>query len=236
MASSYNLSIVEYSGSNNATYNNASVNGTAELIFSFGSRLERIGVSASAVYFRLTEALFRTLITPQAGRKYSYCSVVLSNSPLDFYFISYIPSNNTYNSHVAYSAENSITLGNAMFHGIAFSNNSTENYTLGTASGAFAITDSISSIDELIAKAAENGIYPYSYTGYPITYHYTNSIVSGPAEAAVGDTVTVSAIPDNNYGITDASSQILVTNNDVAVSYNWNPTTNTITFTMPDPS
>lgn len=80
-----------------------------------------------------------------------------------------------------------------------------------------------------------NGYIPVTYK-YPISYSYTNSTVSGPSEAAVGDTVTVSAVPDNNYGITDAASQILVTNNDVAVSYNWNPTTNTITFTMPDPS
>lgn len=71
---------------------------------------------------------------------------------------------------------------------------------------------------------------------YPITYSYTNSTVSGPDEAAVSNTVTVSAVPDNNYGITDPESQILVTNNDVAVSYNWNPSTNTITFVMPDPS
>lgn len=71
---------------------------------------------------------------------------------------------------------------------------------------------------------------------FPITYHYENSTVSGPAEAAVGDTVVISAIPNNNYGITDAASQILVTNNDVSVPYQWNQTTNTITFTMPDPS
>lgn len=71
---------------------------------------------------------------------------------------------------------------------------------------------------------------------YPITYSYTNSTVSGPSEAAIGDTVTVSAVPDNNYGITDPASQILVTNNDVAVEYQWNPSTNTITFVMPDPS
>lgn len=74
------------------------------------------------------------------------------------------------------------------------------------------------------------------YDTYPITYHYMNSIVSGPSEAAVGDTVTVSAVPDVDYGITDASTQILVTNNDVTVPYTWDATNNRITFTMPDPS
>lgn len=75
-----------------------------------------------------------------------------------------------------------------------------------------------------------------SALSYPITYHYTNSTVSGPAEAAVGDTVTVSAVPNVGYGITDATTQILVTNNDVAVPYTWDAATNRITFTMPDPS
>lgn len=71
---------------------------------------------------------------------------------------------------------------------------------------------------------------------YPITYSYSNSTVTGVSEAAVGETVVVSAVPDNNYGITDPTSQISVTNNDVAVPFQWNPSTNTITFTMPDPT
>lgn len=71
---------------------------------------------------------------------------------------------------------------------------------------------------------------------FPITYQYTNSTVSGPAEAVVGDIVTVFAMPDVGYGITDASTQILVTNNDIAVPYTWDATNKRITFTMPDPS
>ena len=71
---------------------------------------------------------------------------------------------------------------------------------------------------------------------YPITYHYTNSTVSGPSEAVVGDTVIVSAVPDVGYGITDASTQIIVTNNDIAVPYTWDAVNQRITFTMPDPS
>lgn len=71
---------------------------------------------------------------------------------------------------------------------------------------------------------------------YPITYSSSNSTVSGPSSAAVGDTVAVSAVPDVGYGITDASTQIIVTNNDVAVPYTWDAANNRITFTMPDPS
>lgn len=70
---------------------------------------------------------------------------------------------------------------------------------------------------------------------YPITYHYENSTVSGPSEAAVGDTVTVSAVPDTDYGITDPTTQISVTNNDDPVNFTWDASTNRITFTMPDP-
>ncbi len=71
---------------------------------------------------------------------------------------------------------------------------------------------------------------------YPITYSATNGTVSGPTEAAIGDTVIVSAVPDVDYGITDASSQIIVTNNDVAVPYTWDAANQRITFTMPDPT
>lgn len=71
---------------------------------------------------------------------------------------------------------------------------------------------------------------------YPITYHYTNSTVSGPAEAAIGDTVTVSAVPNVDYGITDPTTQISVTNNDAPVNFTWDAATNTIMFTMPDPT
>lgn len=71
---------------------------------------------------------------------------------------------------------------------------------------------------------------------YPITYHSINSTVSGPSEALVGDTVVVSAVPDVGYGITDAPTQILVTNDDVAVPYTWDASNQRITFTMPQPA
>lgn len=89
---------------------------------------------------------------------------------------------------------------------------------------------------DLYANEAEAEAALNPPSTYPITYHYTNSTVSGPSEAAIGDTVTVSAVPDVDYGITDASTQILVTNNDVAVPYTWDAANNRITFTMPDPS
>lgn len=95
------------------------------------------------------------------------------------------------------------------------------------------IIDSVYTNKTEAARAMDDAIWSLLY---PINYHYNNATVSGPAEVAVGDTVTVSAVPDENYGITDAASQILVTNNDVAVPYVWDSATNTITFTMPDPS
>lgn len=71
---------------------------------------------------------------------------------------------------------------------------------------------------------------------YPITYSFTNSIVNGPEYAVVDETVIVSAIPNIGYGITDASTQILVTNDDVSVPYTWDAQSNRITFTMPQPA
>lgn len=85
-----------------------------------------------------------------------------------------------------------------------------------------------------LAELQADFVRLYGY--YPITYSFSNSTVSGPSEATVGDTVTVSAVPDVGYGITDASSQIFVTNNDVAVPYTWDAVNNHITFTMPNPS
>lgn len=93
--------------------------------------------------------------------------------------------------------------------------------------------DFFNSIGEL--RTALNNA-SYSDILYPITYHYENSIVSGPSEAAVGDTVIVSAMPNVGYGITDASTQILVTNDDVAVPYTWDAANQRITFTMPQPT
>lgn len=87
-----------------------------------------------------------------------------------------------------------------------------------------------------LVQAVNDGVWTIPVETYPITYHYTNSTVSGPSEAAVGDTVVVSAVPDNNYGITDPTMQIAVTSNDDPVNFTWDASTNRITFTMPDPT
>ena len=113
---------------------------------------------------------------------------------------------------------------------------SSSNFTIDSYTGVFSNVDEmVGSDSELVSLLRSLNIHPIS-TSYPITYHYTNSTVSGPSEAAVGETVTVSAVPNAGYGITDATTQILVTNNDVAVPYTWDAANNSITFTMPDPS
>ena len=71
---------------------------------------------------------------------------------------------------------------------------------------------------------------------YPITYHATNGTVAGPPEAAVGETVVATGTPNANYGITDYTTQISVTCNDIPVPFTFNATTNEITFEMPDPT
>lgn len=69
---------------------------------------------------------------------------------------------------------------------------------------------------------------------YPIQYQQTNCTLSGPDEAAIGDTVTVSCSFPEGYGIANPSSSILVTNNGVVVDYTYS--NGVITFTMPDPT
>lgn len=72
----------------------------------------------------------------------------------------------------------------------------------------------------------------YSMT-YSITYRDTNATHSGPAEAAVGDNVTVNYTFPDGYGIVN-SSDIYVTNNGVLIPSTY--ADGTLTFTMPDPS
>lgn len=89
-------------------------------------------------------------------------------------------------------------------------------------------------LEEILLDA--DSMFPATPVTYPITYSFTNSTVSGPDEAAVGDTVVVSAVPNVDYGITDPTTQIAVTNNDDPVNFTWDASTNRITFVMPDPS
>lgn len=108
-------------------------------------------------------------------------------------------------------------------------------YLIRNITTASPATFSIQTYTTLGEGLVANNVTPIAIF-YPITYSYTNSTVSGPAEAAAGVTVTVSAVPNTDYGITDPATQISVTNNDVPVNFTWDAATNTITFIMPDPT
>lgn len=74
---------------------------------------------------------------------------------------------------------------------------------------------------------------PYRET-YPITYRLTNCVApSAPVEATVGDTVNVPLVMQEGYEVITPSTDILVTNNGVAVPHTYS--NGTISFTMPDP-
>lgn len=79
---------------------------------------------------------------------------------------------------------------------------------------------------------------PYIYNDieskYPITYRPINcSFPSAPTEAMVGDTVVVSVVFSDGYGLVDESN-IYVTNNGVVIPSTYS--NGQLTFTMPDPS
>lgn len=195
----------------------------------------------------LSEAANGNLYVARTTDYSNYVSVLNglynSNYPINYCYILYAKSNTSitrwiYNQSLGervleYSpwTGNVVTYNNNQYL-IATPSFNTNEYFVTT--GCWNDCPVYSSIDDFFAIEQ-----PIVYTGsvaYPITYSSSNSTVSGPTEAAVDDTVTVSAVPDVGYGITDASTQILVTNNDIAVPYTWDATNNRITFTMPDPS
>ncbi len=134
------------------------------------------------------------------------------------------------------NSDETITIGNDTYRAVSLQLASqTSMPTVIEETGVFSGLNVLNSVSDILAAIADAGISPIP-DKYPITYHYTNSTVSGPAEAAIGDTVTVSAFPDTDYGITDPTTQISVTNNDAPVNFTWDAATNTITFTMPDPT
>lgn len=93
---------------------------------------------------------------------------------------------------------------------------------------------SYSTLEEALS-AIDDDVWSGSVpTQYPIQYQQTNCTLSGPNEAAIGDTVTVSCTFPEGYGIANPSSSILVTNNGVVVDYTYS--NGVITFTMPDPT
>ena len=70
---------------------------------------------------------------------------------------------------------------------------------------------------------------------YPITYRLTNCTApTAPAEAAVGDTVTVTPTFPTGYGVVNPATDAYVMNNGVLVPSTYS--NGTLTFTMPDPS
>lgn len=121
------------------------------------------------------------------------------------------------------------------------------NFTsVGGLSGQSDINYSVTTPPECTGKDFDNNIVmgykilteaePPVIIKYPITYSATNGTVTGPAEAAIGETVVATGTPNANYGITDYTTQIAVTCNDIPVPFTFNATTNEITFEMPDPT
>lgn len=154
---------------------------------------------------------------------------ICSSSPIEY---------TIYSNHTGYTEpRHRVTQLHTLSNGKQYYCNRTS-YSLASDNGVtylyYGIYNAMAS-GSILQEVESIPVLPYGVT-YPITYHYTNSTVTGPSEAAVGETVAVSAVSDVGYGITDASTQILVTNNDVAVPYTWDATNQRITFTMPDPS
>lgn len=72
---------------------------------------------------------------------------------------------------------------------------------------------------------------------YPITYNANHCTLSGPEEAAIGDTVEVTVTPDTGYQMPLIPGNLIkLTNNGSPVNFSWDSTTSKITFTMPDPT
>lgn len=100
-----------------------------------------------------------------------------------------------------------------------------------TQSGVTYTVNVLSSFADCVQIAKE---YFHIGGGFPISYRPTNCYFpNAPTEAAVGDTVIVSVVFDEGYGIVNPSD-IYVTCNGVTVPSTYN--NGTLTFTMPDPS
>ncbi len=81
-------------------------------------------------------------------------------------------------------------------------------------------------------QAFEDAIF--APTNFPITYRLTNATTTGPNEANVGDTVTVSLTFPEGYGVVNPSSDVYVSCNGVLVPSTYSD--GQLVFTMPDPS
>lgn len=97
--------------------------------------------------------------------------------------------------------------------------------------GSLTLADYITNDDvftsrSAFASAVSSGIR------YPITYQNVNCELSGPSEAAVGDSVSVVVTHGTNFTV--STSDVYVTNNGVSVPFTY--ANGTIAFTMPNPS
>lgn len=91
------------------------------------------------------------------------------------------------------------------------------------------VVESYSSKDELF-----RAFDAIMRVAYPITYRLTNCTApDAPTEAAVGDSVSVSFVYTEGYGITD-NTNVYVTNNGVIVPSTYSD--GVLTFEMPDPN
>lgn len=218
-------------------YNIASTsNGYTSWNTGYGVYRWSVAVNSASVYLiKINNSLavqFDSVFSQQIYKLAYY--LIASNSP----FMRYCPLwRNVYETLSSYSnGEIKTIFDNDYYASSTYVAGNGDDFFIENTGKFTEIDSEVNTMTELTDLFSNLGIRPVTAISYPITYHYTNSIVNGPSEAAVGDTVIVSVVSDVGYDITDASSQILVTNNDVAVPYTWDATNQRITFTMPDPT
>lgn len=215
-------------------YNIASSdNGYTSYNTGYGPYRWSVAVTEQAYMFRISASVYEAFFTLPNHFVTAYA--IFSNQNM----IGCIPLwRNEYTALNAYSENEFLTLNGRDYYGfLTYVQGNNDSSSFIESTGKFAEIDSIVETTSELSTLLNNlGIRPVGTASYPITYSFSNAIVSGPSEAAVGDTVEVSAVSDVGYGITDASTQILVTNNDIAVPYTWDAVNQRITFTMPDPS
>lgn len=165
--------------------------------------------------------------------KAMYC-VFLSNEAFDVNYILHEEYGETVNYNS--SIRNSLTLriGNHLYHSLIFFITGTH-YTSSARltynqSGTGYYTDVH---DTVLSAISDYGIIPADK--FPITYRLTNCAApTAPSEGAVGDTVTVTPIFPDGYGVINPTTDAYVMNNGVLVPSTWS--NGVLTFTMPDPS
>lgn len=159
--------------------------------------------------------------------------LILSNNPFQVELI--VGSQEDYNteSPLLYyqTIANSViyTINGNQYHGFADATGGSSNNWDGLYTGIY----SVSTFDTINEFIQASNIRPITDT-FTITYRDTNCTHSGPDEASIGDTVTVSFQFTSGYGIVNPSSDVYVTNNGVVIPSQYS--NGVLTFTMPDPS